>query len=338
MNEGAPQAGIVDLDFYVPERFQSAAELAELSGVPGDVIQSKFGLVGKHVSSSDEHVSDMCVAAARPVLDRNDPDDIDAVIYFGSHWKDFPVWQAAPKIQHDLGLSGFAMEMINVSAGAPVALKVVKDMLVADENLGSVLLVGASKESHLIDFSNPRGRFMFNFGDGAVAVLLRRGHTENLVLGSSFITDGSFSSHVRVPAGGSVNPASSDTVSRGMHFLDLHDGEEMKRRLDPITLKNFITVAREALDRSGKAMSDIDLMIPIHTKRSLFEDLLREFGLRPEQAMYLDHHGHMSAVDPLLGLCLARDEGRLNPGDVILLLAAGTGYTWAATVVQWGPR
>ncbi|MFA5890706.1 MAG: 3-oxoacyl-ACP synthase [Actinomycetota bacterium] len=328
--------GIVDVEAYAPPDFMTAAEMSAPSGIPEDVIIERFGLVGKHIAGPDEHCSDMCISAARPVLARNDPAEIDAVVYFGSHWKDYAVWQAAPRIQHALGLDGFALEMVNVSAGAPVAVKVVSDMLAADENLRSVLLVGAAKESHLIDFDNPRARFMFTFGDGAVAVLMRRGHDRNHVLGSSLYTDGSFAEFVRVPGGGSAHPASHETVDARMHFLDVSDPAEMKRRLDPVSTKNFVRVAREAAERSGLDLSDVSLVLPIHMKRSIHEAILLELGLSPERAVYLDHNGHMSAVDPLYGLAVARDRGMLADGDVVMLLAAGTGYTWAASVIRWG--
>lgn len=328
--------GIVDLAAYAPERFMTAAEIAEAAGMPERVVLEKMGLVGKHISRTDEHVSEMCVSAARPVIERNDPSGIDAVVYFGSHWKDYCVWNVAPKIQHALGIEGFAMEAINVSAGAPVAVKLVSDMLAADEHLRSVLLVGAAKESYLLDYTNPRARFMYNFGDGAVAVLMRRGHEENLVLASSLMSDGSFADQVGVPGGGNAHPTSHETVDARMHYLDVQDPLDMKERLDPVTQKNFIAVGREALERSGYRIQDIDWLLPIHMKRSIHEGLLREFGVPEERGIYLDHHGHMSAVDPLFSLALARDEGRLQDGQVILLLAAGTGYTWGASVIRWG--
>ena len=328
--------GIVDLNTYVPERFMPASEIADLSGIPEGVLIEKFGIKGKHITRPDEHVSDMCIAAARPIVERSDSSRIDAVVYFGSHWKDYLVWQAAPKIQHALGLEGFAMEMVNVSAGAPVGLKAVSDMLRADPHLDTVLMVGAAKESYLLDYSNERSRFMFNFGDGAVAALLKRGEPDNQVLASSIITDGSFSDHVRMSGGGSVHPATHDTVDDRLHMLQLYHGEEMKRRLDPITLKNFVRVATESVERSGFDVSNIDMLLPIHMKKSLHDSVLVELGLRPEQSVYLDHFGHMSAVDPMFALTIARDAGALNEGDVVVLLAAGTGYTWAATTIKWG--
>jgi len=328
--------GIVDLQHYAPPGFMTADEIAAASGIPAEVIRARFGLAGKHISREDEHVSDMCISAARPLVERNDPSRIDAVIYFGSHWKDRGIWQVAPKVQHALGIEGFSLETINVSAGTPFALKVVRDMLRSDEHLDTILLVGAAKESRLIDFANPRVRFAFNFGDGAVAVLLRRGHARNEVLASAMLTDGSFTDHVHVPAGGSIEPASHETVDAGRHYLDVTDPDDMKARLDPITMKNFLKVADEALERSGYERDDISLFLPIHMKRSIHDALLTELGVPASRAVYLDHYGHMSAIDPLLGLSLARDSGLVGDGDVILALAAGTGYSWAATVLRWG--
>jgi len=327
---------IADLDTSVPERFESAAEIAAASGIPEAVLVDKFGLAGKHRARDDEHVSDMCIAAARPVIERCGADAVGAVMYFGSHWKDHMIWQAAPRVQEALGIDGYAFEAINTSAGAPVAVKIARDMLAADPDLPSILMVAAARESGIIDYANDRSRFAFTFGDGAVAVLMRRGDGIGEVLGSAITSDGSFSHHVHMPAGGSVHPASHATVDAGMHVLDVIDGAEMKRRLDPITIKRFVDVGRTALERSGLTVGDVDWLLPIHMKRSIHETLLEEFGVPADRSLYLDHFGHMSAVDPLLSLSLLHHDGRLSSGDVMLLLAAGTGYTWAASVVRWG--
>ena len=90
------------------------------------------------------------------------------------------------------------------------------------------------------------------------------------------------------------------------------------------------------LDGQSLTLDDVAFVCPLHTKRSMFLALLSELGMREDQAVYLDDTGHMSGVDSLLGLDRAVRDGRVNDGDVVLLLAAGTGYTWAATVVRWG--
>src|SRR6266516_8107606 len=177
---------------YLPERWMTAAEVAERSGIPEQVIVEKFGLRGKHIAAEDEHVSDLSVAAAERLLAEAgvDPIELDVVMYYGSMWKDYSVWQAAPWIAHRIGASrAYAVEYDNVSCGTPVAFRVARDMLLAEDELQNVLLVGACRESYLLDYGNERSRFMFNFGDGAVAGLLVGDTPRNEILGSHAITN-----------------------------------------------------------------------------------------------------------------------------------------------------
>src|SRR5918911_710120 len=164
----------------------TAAEVAERSGIPERVIVEKFGLRGKHIAADDEHVTDLSVAAAERLLDEADvdPGEIDVVMYYGSMWKEYTVWQAAPWIAHRLGCTNaFALEFDNVSHGTSVALRVARNMLVAEPELRNVLVVAACRESYLLDYANARSRFMFTFGDGAVAGLMVRDPIENQPLG-----------------------------------------------------------------------------------------------------------------------------------------------------------
>lgn len=330
--------GIVDLEAYAPAGVQTADEIARLSGIPAEIIRERFGLTGKHLAAPDEHASDLAAKAAAPMLARHGG-RIGAVIYMGSPYRDFPVWGAGPKVQALLGdraAGSLAFDVQSNSGGAPIAIKVAKGLLETDPALGQVLLVGGSREHDLIDYGNERSRFMFNFGAGGAAMLLRRDHPEHHVLETAGFTDGSFADDVMVPAGGSREPASLETVRARRHFLDVRDPEGMKARLDPVAAGHFVRVAREAVERSGRRTSDIALLCTIHTKRSLFLKVLGGLGLREDQAMYLSDHGHMSAIDPLVGLHRARTQGRLADGDLVVLLAAGTGYSWSATAIRWG--
>ncbi|MGH3440454.1 MAG: 3-oxoacyl-ACP synthase [Nitriliruptorales bacterium] len=334
------RVGLAATAAYLPERWMTAAEIGAASGIPEDVIVEKFGLRGKHVAAEDEHVSDLSVAAASRLLEESahDPGEVDAVVYFGSTWKDRAVWQAAPYIAERLGCrNAFGLELEYVSCGSPVAVRVCRDLLLAEDDLRTILAVGASRESYLLDYTNERARFMFNFADGAVAALLVKDHPRNEVLGSHMITDGSFALDVYVPAGGSIEPASHETVDGNRHFLDVPDPAAMKERLDPVALRRFLEAADAALKKSGAVRGDIGYLSAIHMKRSIHDAVVAELGVPPERAIYLDDTGHMSGVDPLLGLDRASRNGDLADGDLVLLLAAGTGYTWAASVIRWGP-
>jgi 3-oxoacyl-[acyl-carrier-protein] synthase-3 len=326
---------LVDVGVWMPERWMTAEEIGSAAGIPPEVIVDRFGLDGKYIAGPDDHVSSMGAAAARRAMERAgfSAADLDLVVYFGSMWKDYMVWSAAPKIQDLIGATAaWSLELSYVSCGTPVALKVVADMMRSDPALEQVLVVGGSRESHLLDYTNPRSRFMFNFGDGAAAAVLGRAGGHEIV-SSAIHTDGRFADDVAVYGGGSIHPTSERTLAAGMHHLDVGDQESMKERLDSISGPNFVAIAREACTRAGIRPSDVALLAPIHFKRSFFEWVVAELGIPPERTVYLRHHGHMSGIDPLVGIDARRDQ--LRPGDWVLLLAAGTGYTWAATVLRW---
>jgi 3-oxoacyl-[acyl-carrier-protein] synthase-3 len=318
---------------YLPDRWMTAAEVGQRSGIPEQVIVEKFGLRGKHIAAADEHVSDLSVRAAEALLAEAavDPEQIDVVMYYGSMWKDYAVWQAAPWIAHRIGAShAYAVEYDNVSCGTPVALRLARDMLIAEDDLSTILVVAACRESYLLDYTNEKSRFMFNFGDGAVAGLLVKDGGRNELLGCHGITDGSFSLQVKVPSGGSVAP------NGGYRFLDVANPVEMKDGLDGVSLANFVRAAKGALERSGAGLEDVGYLCGIHMKPSMHRALVAELGIDEARAAYLDDTGHMSGVDPLLALDRAARAGELHDGELVLLLAAGTGYTWAASVVRWG--
>jgi 3-oxoacyl-[acyl-carrier-protein] synthase-3 len=320
---------------YLPERWMPAAEVAVASGVPEAVLVEKFALRGKHIAAADEHVSDMSVSACEALLAETgvDPESIDVVMYFGSMWKDYAVWQVAPWVAHRLGATdAYAVEYDNVSCGTPVALRLARDMLVAEPELRNVLLVGACRESYLLDYANVRSRFMFNFGDGAAAALLVKEGTRNELLGSYAVTDGSLSLHVKVARGGSVH------MNDGYAFLDVDDPAAMKEQLDQTSLQNFVRAAEGALERSGGLeLDDVSFLCALHMKHSMHIALCESLGVDPSRAEVLDDTGHMSGVDTLLSLDRAVRAGDVRDGDVVLLIAAGTGYTWAASIVRWGP-
>ncbi|WP_409178736.1 3-oxoacyl-ACP synthase [Brevibacillus fortis] len=329
--------GVEATSVFFPEGVETAERLAEKTGIPTQVIIEKFGLYQKHVADDTLHASDLAVLAAQQLTGSViDPAEIDVIIYFGSPHKDYYVWSSAPKITYELkATNAYGFEMMNVSSCFPIALKVAKDMLTADASIENILLVAGCKESQIVDYDNPRSRFMFNFADGGTAALVKRGATKSRILHSCVITDGSFHDDVRVPAGGSRHKPSHETVENRLHYIDVSNPSDMKERLDPISIPNFVHVVEQALAKSNRSLRDLKLLLPLHTKRSMFLELLERLQLSEEQAVYLDHYGHLSALDPCIGLHVAQQEGRLAPGDIVVAVSAGTGYTWAATVLEW---
>ncbi|WP_123534305.1 3-oxoacyl-ACP synthase [Halosimplex salinum] len=325
----------------LPDETIGGADIAERSGIPRDVVVEKMGIRRKHVCrNGDEQPSDMCVeAAAAALADADwDPADLDVVCYHGSEYKDHVVWSLAADVADRIGATdAYATESYALCAGAPVAIRESKAQIEADAP-DKILLVAASREEDLVDYEDPDTSFTFNFGSGASAMVLERDTHERAlatVHESAAVTDGSFSRDVIVPGGGTRHPASRETVDSGMHALRVRDHAEMKERLAEVSLPNFLEVADTALDRSGYDRSALDFGAITHMKRSFHAYLCDELGLDDRGHYYLDDYGHVQSVDQALATEEARSRGWLDRGDVVLYLAAGTGYTWAATVLEW---
>ncbi|NHN57842.1 MULTISPECIES: 3-oxoacyl-ACP synthase [Halorussus] len=339
MTDERGTVGLAGYGTYVPDEVVTGEEIAAESGLPEEVVVEKMGVREKRVCPPDaDHATDMCVKAGeRALADAGiAPEDVDMVLYHGSEFKDFVVWSAAANVAERLGAeNAYAVESYALCAGAPLAIRQAKAQLLADSP-ETVLLVSASREEDLVDYENEDSSFMFNFGSSACAMVLEANpiadRTRATIRESAAITDGSFSEDVVMPAGGSRNPASHVTVEAGLHALDVPDPDGMKERLADVSLANFETVADDALSRSGYARDDLDFVALTHMKRSFHEYLTNRLDARN---YYLDEYGHVQSVDQILALDEGLERGLVESGDVVCFLAAGTGYTWAATVLEW---
>jgi len=328
--------GIMSLGVYRPSRVMKSDEISKLADIPEEVIWEKFGLKEKSVSEPEEHVSQMAVCASRQALQGIDPAEIDLVIYYGSEYKDRYVWPVGPVIKKELGLkNAYTFEVMALCATGAIALDVARSMLLSNPDYRRVLLVAASKEADLIDYSRRDTRFMINFADGAAACVLGKG-AKNELLASSAITDGTFAWDVYVPAGGSMMRPPRKELREEDFYLDAPDFERMKTDLDQVTLDNFLQVIREAVKKGGGSIEKIDFLGITHMKPSFYQAILENFGLDWENTIYLDHWGHVQAADQLIILKEALEKNRLKEGDLVVLAGAGTGYTWSAASLRWG--
>lgn len=331
------KVGIRSYGVYMPQNVITAAELARKSGVPKTVIEEKFGLRQKYKAAHNEHVSDMSVKAAQMALQGIDPESIDVLIYCGSEYKDYYLWPVAALIQERLGLKrAYAFELMALCASMPIALDVSRGLMTVNPGLKRILIVVASKESDLVDYRKESVRFIFGFGDGAAAVLVEGDYPRNEILAAAALTDGSFANDIYVPAGGSCLRPPFHEVKDGDFMVDAPDPDGMKTRLDPISLPNYIKVIEDAVTKSGRCLQEINFLAINFMKRSFYQAILNHFGLGWENTYYLEEYGHIQAADQILIIYEAVKRGLLKDGDLLVLAAAGTGYTWSAAIVRWG--
>ncbi len=329
--------GIKNIGIYVPSKEKDSFKISKLSGIPEEVIREKFGIIKVHEASDEETVSAMGIEAAKNALNGFDPKDLDLVVYCGSEYKDYYLYNCAAKIQNEIGaVNANAFEIHSLCSAGVYSLKILKSMMLCDEKINNVLLVSSSKETQIVNYLNHNSRFMFNFGDGAAAVLLQKGLNKNIILETHMISDGSFSEDVAVFGVGCKNFNKQKNIKYEDRFLDVPDILNMKKRLDPITLDNFNNVIAESLKKSGYKNKDVNFIAPIFMKRSILENILSKFNLTEENSFVLENYGHCQSADAFISLMEGSKLGRLKEGDIAVLIGAGTGYTWAATTVRWG--
>ena len=330
-----PYVGLTGLGTYVPAGRLSAADISAASGVPEWVVREKMGITQRVVPGPEDHPTAMGVWAGERALAQAGvaAEDVDVVISITEEYKEYPVWTAGIKLAYDLGArNAYAYDIGQKCGTAVLAIKQARDLLVADESVDTVLVAGGYRNSDLIDMQDERVRFMYNLGAGGAAAVVQRGHGHE-VLGSSIVTDGSFSLDVLVPVGGTKAPLTADNLAD--YRLQVTDPAGMKARLEEKSLQTFLQVVRDAVERSGARLNQVDHLAMLHMKRSAHDYILQQLGLGEEKSIYLSDYGHLGQVDQILSLELAAQEGKLQPGDLAVLVAAGVGYVWNALALRW---
>jgi 3-oxoacyl-[acyl-carrier-protein] synthase III len=331
--------GIVSTGIYIPEKRMTSKEISEQAGIPLEVVEQKMGIKQKPIPGEDDHTAQMGIwAAERAIKKANiDPKEIDLVIYIGEEHKEYPLWTAGIKLQHEIGaVNAWAFDTALRCGTTIMGLKVAKDMMKSDPSINTVLLAGGYRNVDFINYENPRTRFMFNLGAGGGAIILKKGHLENQILESHIITDGSFSEDVYVTTGGTKNPISKENLDAGLYQLDVVDPQGMKERLEQKSMMNFIECIEKALAKSGYQKEDISYVAMLHMKKSAHLYVLDQLGVDHDKSIYLEDYGHIGQMDQILSLELAEQQGKLRKGDIVVLVSAGIGYAWGANIIKWG--
>jgi 3-oxoacyl-[acyl-carrier-protein] synthase III len=339
--------GIVAAGMYLSETVMTAAEIAEASGLPEWVVRDKLGIEQKHVTTPGVHPNQMAAKAARDCLARADidPREIDVILCTTEEWKEYILWTAGIGLAADIGATrAWGMDVHMRCATTISALKLARGLMREDPDIKTILIAGGYTVCDFIDFTRRDTSFMFNIGAGAGALLLRRDWPENHVLGAHLISDGSMSRHVIVPASGTIEHPTDEAVAGRRFRFDLVAPEAMKSRLGAVSMDNWMRCIDEALRKSGSKSDgtpylrdDIDYLNMLLVKPSAHREMLARLGLGEEQSVYLSRYGHIGEQDSIISIIEGVKQGRLKPGDLMVMVGAGIGYVWGAACVKWGP-
>ena len=305
-----------------------------------EAVREKLGIVSKPIPGPGDGTQEMGYLAAKDAIERTglDPKDIDVILCMGEEWKEYPLTTSALYIQDKLGaVNAWGIDVANRCCTTCTAIKMAKDMLIADDEIKTILIAGGYRNGDFVDYTDKNVSMMFNLAAGGGALILQKGMDRNLVLGSHIIADGSLAHTAAVEIGGTVKRFTPENVEEAYKSLRLLEPERMKDRLNEVSLPNWYRCIDESLRKSGGlTREDIGYLAILHFKRSQHNTMVAELGLTPEQTIYLENYGHIGQVDQILSLALGIEQGKIGDGTLVMMIAAGIGYVWAASCIRWG--
>jgi len=335
--------GIVGTGIYLPQGRMTARDISDATkGVWSEqAVIDKLGIREKVVPSNqkEDGTQEMGALAALDAINNTgiNPLEIDVILSVTEEWKEYPLTTSALYIQDRIGATNaWGIDVQNRCCTTVSAMKMAKDMLIADDEINVVMVVGGYRNGDFVDFTDKDMSMMYNLGAGGGAIILKKNYGKNVLLGSHVIGDGSLSRTAGVEIGGLCNPITLANVSEAKKSLRLMDPVKMKNRLNEVSMPNWYKCIDESLRKSNMTRQDIGYLDILHIKRSGHEQMLQELGLKPDQSIYLEDYGHIGQIDQILSLHLALKSGQVKDGTVVCMLAAGIGYVWAANIVKWG--
>ena len=315
---------------YVPERVMTNADLEKIVDTTDEWITTRTGIKQRRLAAESEYTSDMAAKAAQRAMDKAGvtAEQIDLIVV-ATITPDMLFPSTAALVQNKIGArNAAAFDVEAACSGFLYALEIGQQFIMS-RTYETVLIIGAERLSSIVNWKDRNTCVLF--GDGAGAAILQHRPDAHGLLTACMGADGDKAMLLCMPGGGSRIPATTDSVEAGLHHLQM-DGKE--------TFKNAVNAmlgaAQEAMRRCEIDITQIKLVIPHQANRRIIDAVSERLGVKPDQVFVnLDKYGNTSAASVAIALDEAVDQGRLQRGDLALLVVFGAGLTWAAAVIEW---
>jgi 3-oxoacyl-[acyl-carrier-protein] synthase-3 len=326
---------IIGTGSYLPEKILTNDELSKLVDTSDEWIRTRTGIRERRIAADGECTSDMAAAAALRALESAGigADEIDLIIV-ATVTPDMFFPSTACLVQKKIeAWNAVCFDISAACSGFLYALQTARHYLNTG-NRRTALVIGAEKLSSLINWKDRNTCVLF--GDGAGAVVMRRadGPEESVpgrVVAAVMGCDGSLTDLLKVPGGGSAQPVTPENVDQRLNTIHMEGRETFKH-----AVTRMCQASEQALKLAGLKAADISLVIPHQANLRIISAIADRLGL-PESKTFvnLDKYGNTSAATIPVALDEAGRQGRLQRGDVVLLVAFGGGFTWASSVLVW---
>jgi len=327
--DGRARISITGFGCYVPERVMTNGELAALVDTSDEWIRERTGIRERRVARQDEALSDLCLPAARQALEHAgvEASEVDLLIV-ATVTPDMLFPSTGALLADRLGMPAAAAYDLSAGCtGFMYALAQAYGML-AGGLADRALVVGGDVLSKIVDWDDRATCVLF--GDGAGAVVLDR-VDQGGFLGFELGAEGAGGIHLYMPAGGSREPATIESVEARAHFAKMNGREVFK-----FATRVLVSSAHELLEECGVGVEDVDVYIPHQANVRIIEHATKKLGI-PENRVVVnvDRYGNTSSGSIPLGIADAAADGRLRPGELVLMTGMGAGLTWGSALIEW---
>jgi 3-oxoacyl-[acyl-carrier-protein] synthase-3 len=316
---------------YLPERVLTNADLEKMVDTSDEWIWTRTGIRERRLAADGEASSDMGSKAALQALeDAGVSAEEVGLIIVATVTPDMPFPSTACLVQAKIGAkNAMCFDLEAACSGFIYSLETAR-ALCSTGTCDTALVIGSDKMSGFVDWEDRATCVLF--GDGAGAFVLRAGDADGAgILSAVLGADGTLSDLLTIPGGGSLHPASHETIDDRMHFVKMEGNVVFKQ-----AVRGMSDAAAEALSRSGLSGADVDWVVPHQANMRIIRAVADRMGVSLDRVcINMEHVGNTTAASVPLAFRDAVDDGRIKKGDVVLFTVFGGGLSWGAAVIRY---
>jgi len=321
--------GIIGVGEYLPEKILTNADLEKMVDTSDEWITTRTGIKQRHLVGEGQAASDLAAKASEKALCSAGltAKDIDLIIV-ATVTPDTQFPSTACYVQAKIGAEKAICFDISAACAGFVYALISAQQFIKGGLCKRALVIGAEVLSSITDWTDRSTCVLF--GDGAAAVVLSEVPSGGII--SSYLgSNGNMTRLLLVPAGGSRQPATRESVESHLHYIKMQGNELFKLAVNIMT-----RAAEQVLKQTNLTFSDVDIVIPHQANSRIIMAVAKKLGLEEDKVyLNIEKYGNMSSASTVIALCEAAKEGRIKKGDIVLLDAFGAGLVWGACLIEW---
>ena len=322
-------AKIVGLGTYLPEKVLTNSDLEKMVDTSDEWIVTRTGIRERHIAEKGVTTSDLGYMAAKDAIKNAGlkPKDIELIVV-ATITPDMQFPSTSCLVQKKLGAyNAVCFDISAACSGFIYGMSVAREFL-SNGAYKNALVIGTELLSTIVDWSDRNTCILFGDGAGAAVMVPSK---SNGIISSYLGSDGRDSELLSVPAGGSRFPSTHETINGKLHFLKMSGNEVFK-----MAVRIMSDAVKKVLLQSNLTCEDVDCLIPHQANIRIINSVAKRINLCDEKVyVNLERYGNMSSASTPIALAEAVKNGKIKKGDIVVLVAFGSGLTWGATVLKW---